>query len=138
MGGALSGGLAAVESVINEDDLGDATANVMSNALRGAISSGIGTTVTEGTYFALATAPIPVAAKAAIGIGIGLGVGSLASGIAGEFCEGVGDIAGTVAEGVCDVAGEVLETFVDYTYDAMETTIDLTVGAADLINDILG
>lgn len=63
LGGAFGGGMAAVESIVNGDDLSTTTGNVASGALKGSVSGAAGTAASEATMAALAAAPIPLAAR---------------------------------------------------------------------------
>ena len=90
--------MAAVESIVNGDDLSTTTGNVASGALKGSVSGAAGTAASEATMAALAAAPIPLAAKVVIGIGAGMFAGSVASDVISDVCDGVGDIvSGIVA-----------------------------------------
>ena len=102
VGGAVSGGIALVESIANGDDFAETTKNVTSSALKGASSSAAGTVAAEGTMIALAAAPIPLVAKVAIGVGSGLLVGTVVSEATEDLCDGVGEIFGEVADGIGD------------------------------------
>ena len=102
VGGAVSGGIALVESIANGDDFAETTKNVTSSALKGASSSAVGTAAAEGTMIALAAAPIPLIAKVAIGVGSGLLAGTVVSEVTEDLCDGVGEIFGEVADGIGD------------------------------------
>ena len=99
LGGAFGGGMAAVESIVNGDDLSTTTGNVASGALKGSVS--------EATMAALAAAPIPLAAKVVIGIGAGMFAGSVASDVISDVCDGVGDIVSGIVDGIGDFFGSL-------------------------------
>ena len=92
LGGAFGGGMAAVESIVNGDDLSTTTGNVASGALKGSVSG---------------AAPIPLAAKVVIGIGAGMFAGSVASDVISDVCDGVGDIVSGIVDGIGDFFGSL-------------------------------
>ena len=98
LGGAFGGGMAAVESIVNGDDLSTTTGNVASGALKGSVSGAAGTA---------ASAPIPLAAKVVIGIGAGMFAGSVASDVISDVCDGVGDIVSGIVDGIGDFFGSL-------------------------------
>ncbi len=138
VGGILSGGFAAIESIVNGDDLEDAAANITSSALKGAVSSGVGTAASEGTMMMLAAAPIPLAAKVAIGVGAGIAAGSITSSLTEELCDGVGEVAGVVADGIGDIAFEATDMATDLIVDALDTSFDTVGSIAEGIFDFAG
>lgn len=103
----LGGGMAAVESIVNGDDLSTTTGNVASGALKGSVSGAAGTAASEATMAALAAAPIPLAAKVVIGIGAGMFAGSVASDVISDVCDGVGDIVSGIVDGIGDFFGSL-------------------------------
>lgn len=107
LGGAFGGGMAAVESIVNGDDLSTTTGNVASGALKGSVSGVAGTAASEATMAALAAAPIPLAAKVVIGIGAGMFAGSVASDVISDVCDGVGDIVSGIVDGIGDFFGSL-------------------------------
>ena len=107
LGGAFGGGMAAVESIVNGDDLSTTTGNVASGALKGSVSGAAGTAASEATMAALAAAPIPLAAKVVIGIGAGMFAGSVASDVISDVCDGVGDIVSGIVDGIGDFFGSL-------------------------------
>lgn len=104
-GGALGGGVAAIESIANGDDFSTTTGNVASGALKGSISGAAGTATSEATMLALAVAPIPLTAKVAIGLGTGLVAGTVASEVVSDVCDGVGEVVSDVVDGIGDFFG---------------------------------
>lgn len=119
-GGALGGGVAAIESIVNGDDFSTATGNVASGALKGSLSGAAGTATSEVTMLALVAAPIPLAAKVAIGIGTGLVAGTVAGEVVSDVCDGVGE----VVTDICDGVGEVLSDICDGVGDAVSDVVD--------------
>lgn len=107
LGGALGGGVAAVESLVNGDDFSTATGNVASGALKGSISGAAGTVVSEATLVALAAAPIPLAAKVVIGVGTGMLAGTATSDVVSDVCDGVGEVVSDMIDGIGDFFGSV-------------------------------
>ena len=107
LGGAFGRGMAAVESIVNGDDLSTTTGNVASGALKGSVSGAAGTAASEATMAALAAAPIPLAAKVVIGIGAGMFAGSVASDVISDVCDGVGDIVSGIVDGIGDFFGSL-------------------------------
>ena len=99
--------MAAVESIVNGDDLSTTTGNVASGALKGSVSGAAGTAASEATMAALAAAPIPLAAKVVIGIGAGMFAGSVASDVISDVCDGVGDIVSGIVDGIGDFFGSL-------------------------------
>ena len=159
-GGAISGGIAAIKSIADGDDLETATANITSSALNGAVSSGVGAAASEGTMALLAVAPIPLVAKVAIGIGAGVVAGGVAGEAVSEVCDEIGEVTGVVAEGVGSIAetiadevGSTAEEFfdtasdavfdsidksVDTTFDAICNTIDFAGDIAEGVGNVVG
>jgi hypothetical protein len=107
LGGAFGGGIAAVESIVNGDDLSTTTGNVASGALKGSVSGAAGTAASEATMAVLAAAPIPLAAKVVIGIGAGMFAGSVASDVVSDVCDGVGGIVSGIVDGIGDFFGSL-------------------------------
>ena len=103
LGGALSGTFALADSIISGDDFEETTKNVATSALKGAASSAVGTAIGETTMLTLATIPMPLPAKAAIVLGTTFLGGTIASEIAEDLCDGIGEIVGDVADGIGDI-----------------------------------
>lgn len=118
LGGALGGGMAAIESIANGDDFSTTTGNVASGALKGSISGAVGTAASETAMLMLATAPIPLAAKVAIGVGSGILSGTMAGDVVSDVCDGVGEIVTDVVEGVGDVVSDICDG-IGYFFDEL-------------------
>ncbi len=127
IGGAISGGIAVIETIVNGDDIEDPCAHISSNVIKGTVTSGIGTLASEGTFLTLAAAPIPVTVKGIIGIGMGICAGTVVGDLSSDLCEEVGDLA----------AG-VLDPFVDVTLDVADTAKDIACDLWDMAEDFAG
>lgn len=114
LGGALGGGVAAIESIANGDDFSTTTGNVASGALKGSLSGAAGTVTSEATMLALAAAPIPLAAKVVIGVGSGIVAGTAAGEVVSDVCDGVGEIVTDVVEGVGNVVSDICSGVGDF------------------------
>ena len=108
LGGALGGGIAAVESIANGDDFCTATGNVTSGVLKGSISGASGTVASEVAMLALVAAPVPLVAKVAVGVGAGVLAGTVASEVVSDVCDGVGEVVTDVVGGIGNVFCSVL------------------------------
>ncbi len=116
IGGVFSGGIAAVESFVNGDDVGDAARNISSAAVQGAVSSAAGAAAAEAVAGALAATalasvmPFGLAVSTIAAIGAGTVVGEVAAipaEIVGEVAGATCEVAETVIEGVGDIISDI-------------------------------
>lgn len=118
VGGVMSGGIAAVESLVNGDSFLEAAGNVTSNTLMGAGKAAVSTAAFELSTVALVSLPVPIPAKAALAATSSILAGTVAGEVLDSVCEDIGDgvekIVGDVSDAVFDIASGVtdaLETF---------------------------
>lgn len=128
IGGAISGGIAVVETITNGDDIEDPFAHISTNIIKGSVTSGIGTLASEGTILALAAAPVPIVVKGVIGIGMGICAGTVIGDISSELCEEAGNFIAGMIDPIVDVTAGVADTATDVVCDIWEIAEDIVGG----------
>lgn len=117
-GGIMSGGIAAVESLVNGDSFSEAAGNVTSNTLKGAGTAAASTATFELSTAVLVSLPVPIPVKVAFAATSSILAGTVTGEVLDSVCEDIGDgvekIVENVSDTVFDITSEVtdvLETF---------------------------